>query len=68
MQRLQIGNVKVTYKFKPYDDPEARGEFPEVEAPPQTTPQAREWYCSRNILVLAKMDPTNRANWNAVIG
>jgi hypothetical protein len=60
----QIGNVKVTHKFKPYDDPEARANFQKWKHHPDD-PQAREWYC-RNIL--AKMDPTNRANWNAVIG
>jgi hypothetical protein len=60
----QIGDVKVTYKFEPYDDPEARANFKEWSHHPDD-PQAREWYC-RNIL--AKMDPTNRASWNAIIG
>jgi hypothetical protein len=60
----QIGDVNVTYKFEPYDDPEARANFQKWKRHPDD-PQAREWYC-RNIF--AKMDASNRTLWNAVMG
>ena len=60
----QVGNVRIAYKFTPVDDPEARANFVKWKRHPDD-PQARDWYC-RN--VLAKMDPDNRARWNAIIG
>jgi hypothetical protein len=60
----QFGDVKVLYKFTPSDDPEARTHFQRWKHHPDD-PQARDWYC-RNIF--AKMDPVNRASWNAIIG
>jgi hypothetical protein len=60
----QLGDVKVVYTFLPKDDPEARANFQRWTHHPDD-PQARDWYC-RNIL--AKMDPANRASWNAIIG
>src|SRR5262245_1615904 len=60
----QVGDVRIAYKFEPVDDPEARANFVKWKRHPNDA-QARDWYC-RNIL--AKMDPSNRSRWNAVLG
>jgi hypothetical protein len=61
---MQLGDVRIAYKFTPADDPEARTNFQKWKRHPDD-PRARDWYC-RN--VLAKMDSDNRTRWNAIIG
>jgi hypothetical protein len=63
-QATRLDSVRIVYKFTPNDDPEARANFQQWTHHPDDPP-ARDWYCHN---ILAKMDPTNRATWNAIIG
>lgn len=60
----QLGGVRIAYKFTPTDDPETRTNFQKWKRSPDD-PQARDWYCRS---VIAKVDPDNRARWDAILG
>lgn len=60
----QFAEVKVVYRFTPYDDPQERASYQRWMHNPKD-PQTRDWYCKN---ILAKMDATNRNSWNEIIG
>lgn len=62
--KTQIGDVHIVYRFSPKDDPDARLNYQKWRRDPGNN-QARAWYCQN---ILAKMDASNRARWNEIIG
>ncbi len=56
----EFADVKVSYRFIPYDDPEARSAFQNWKHHPDD-PRARHWACEN---IYARMDSVNADFWN----
>ena len=58
--QIQFADVRVIYKFTPFDDAEARTNFQRWKRHPDD-PQGRRWACEN---IYKKMDQTNGSFWN----